>query len=393
MAVKSIKDIDLTNKKVLVRVDFNVPIKEGKIKDVTRITASLPTIEHIINQKGTAILMSHLGRPKGGEKKPEFSLAPVAEKLSEIMGKKVIMASDCIGDAVEKLVKDSKPGDIILLENVRYYPEEEENNAEFAKKLAKLGEVYINDAFGTAHRAHASTEGLAKYLPAAAGFLIEKEVKFLEPILKSPKQPFVAIIGGAKVSSKIEVLESLLKTCSAMVIGGGMAYTFLKAMGGKIGKSLLEEDYLETAKKFIKAAADKKVEVIFPLDNVCAKEFDENAEPVYIDSKEIPDDLVGMDIGPKTIEAIKKCLASAETIVWNGPVGVFEFKNFQKGTLGVAEMVANSKAITVIGGGDSVAAINKFGYADKVSHVSTGGGASLEYLEGKPLPGIVALEK
>ena len=394
MAVKSVKDIDLTNKKVLVRVDFNVPIKEGKIKDVTRITASTPTIDYILSQKGTTvILMSHLGRPKGGEKNPEFSLAPVAKKLEEIIGKKVIMASDCIGDAVEKLVKESKPGDIILLENVRFYKEEEANDQEFAKKLAKLGDVYINDAFGTAHRAHASTEGLAKFLPAAAGFLIEKEVKFLGPILENPKQPFVAIIGGAKVSSKIEVLESLLKTCKGMVIGGGMAYTFIKAMGGKVGKSLLEEDYIDTAKKFLKAAADKKVEVILPVDNVCAKEFAENAEPVYIDNREIPDDLTGMDIGPKTIEAIKKGLANAETIVWNGPVGVFEFKNFQNGTLAVAEMVASSKAITVIGGGDSVSAINKFGYADKVSHVSTGGGASLEYLEGKPLPGIVALEK
>ncbi|MCL2481802.1 MAG: phosphoglycerate kinase [Spirochaetaceae bacterium] len=394
MAVKSVKDIDLTNKKVLIRVDFNVPVIDGKITDATRITASIPTIDYILKQKGTTvILMSHLGRPKGGEKKPEFSLSIVANKLSEILGKKVIMASDCIGDAVEKLVKESKPGDIILLENVRYYKEEEGNDPEFAKKLAKLGDAYINDAFGTAHRAHASTEGVAKYLPSAAGLLIEKEVKFLEPILKNPKKPFVAVIGGAKVSSKIAVLESLLKTCDAMVIGGGMSYTFLKAMGKKIGKSLLEEDYIDTAKKFIKAAADKKVEIIFPLDRVCAKEFSENAEPIYIENNEIPDELTGMDIGPKSIEAIKKCLATAQTIVWNGPMGVFEFKNFQKGTIAVAEMVANSKAITVIGGGDSVSAINEFGYADKVSHVSTGGGASLEYLEGKPLPGIVALEK
>jgi len=394
MAVKSVKDIDLKNKKVLIRVDFNVPVIDGKITDATRITASIPTIDYILKQEGTTvILMSHLGRPKGGEKKLEFSLSIVANKLSELMGKKVIMAPDCIGDAVEKLVKESKPGDIILLENVRYYKEEEGNDPEFAKKLAKLGDAYINDAFGTAHRAHASTEGVAKYLPSAAGLLIEKEVKFLEPILKNPKKPFVAVIGGAKVSSKIAVLESLLKTCDAMVIGGGMSYTFLKAMGKKIGKSLLEEDYIDTAKKFIKAAADKKVEIIFPLDRVCAKEFSENAEPIYIENNEIPDELTGMDIGPKSIEAIKKCLATAQTIVWNGPMGVFEFKNFQKGTIAVAEMVANSKAITVIGGGDSVSAINEFGYADKVSHVSTGGGASLEYLEGKPLPGIVALEK
>lgn len=394
MGVKSIKDMDLTNKKVLVRVDFNVPIIDGKITDVTRITASIPTIEYILKQKGTtAILMSHLGRPKGGERKPEFSLAPVAKKLSELIGKKVTMAPDCIGDAVEKLVKDSKAGDIILLENVRFYKEEEANDPEFAKKLAKLGDVYINDAFGTAHRAHASTEGITKYLPSAAGLLIEKEIKFLEPILKNSKKPLVAIIGGAKVSSKIAVLESLLKTCDAMVIGGGMSYTFLKSMGKKVGKSLLEEDYIDTAKKFIKAAADKKVEIIFPLDRICAKEFDENSPPIYIENNEIPDDLMGMDIGPKTIEAIRKCLEKANTIIWNGPMGVFEFKNFQKGTLAVAEMVANSKAITVVGGGDSVSAINEFGYADKISHVSTGGGASLEYLEGKALPGIVALEK
>ena len=394
MAVKSVKDVDLKNKKVLVRVDFNVPIIDGKITDITRITASIPTIDYILKQQGsTVILMSHLGRPKG-EKNPEFSLAIVANKLSEIIGKKVIMAPNCIGEAVEKLVKESKPGDIILLENVRYYKEEEKNDPEFSKKLAKLGDVYINDAFGTAHRAHASTEGITKFISSsAAGLLIEKEVKFFEPLLKNPKQPFVAVIGGAKVSSKIAVLESLLKTCSTMIIGGGMSYTFLKAMGKKIGKSLLEEDYIETAKKFIKAAEEKKVEIIFPLDRVCAKEFAENSEPIYIENNEIPDELTGMDIGPKTIEAIRKCLANAATIIWNGPMGVFEFKNFQKGSLAVAEMVANSKAITVIGGGDSVSAINEFGYADKVSHVSTGGGASLEYLEGKPLPGIVALEK
>ncbi|MCL2295040.1 MAG: phosphoglycerate kinase [Spirochaetes bacterium] len=394
MPVKSVKDMDLTSKKVLVRVDFNVPIVNDKITDVTRITAAIPTIEYILKQKGaTVILMSHLGRPKEGERKPEFSLAPVAQKLSELIGKKVIMAADCIGDAVEKLVKDSKPGDIILLENVRYYHEEEKNDPEFAKKLAKLGDVYVNDAFGTAHRAHASTEGITKFLPSAAGFLIEKEIEFLEPIVRNPKQPFVAVIGGAKVSSKIAVLESFLEKCSAMVISGGMSYTFLKAMGKKIGKSLLEEDYVDTAKKFLKTAADKKIEIIFPLDRVCAKEFKEDSEPIYVESDEVPGDLIGMDIGPKTIDAIKSCFATAKTIIWNGPVGVFEYKNFQKGTYAVAQMIANADAITVVGGGDSVSAMTEFGYADKVSHLSTGGGASLEYLEGKSLPGIVALEK
>ncbi len=394
MPVKSVRDINLKNKKVLVRVDFNVPVKDGKITDDSRITASLPTLEYILKQEGASlILMSHFGRPKGGERKAEFSLSLVAKRLSELINKKVIMAEDCIGPSVEKLIASIKPGDVILLENVRFYKEETDNDPEFAKKLAKAGDVYINDAFGTAHRAHASTEGVAKYIPSAAGFLIEKEVNFFEPILKNPKQPLVAVIGGAKVSSKIAVLESLLKTCSSMIIGGGMAYTFLKAMGKKVGKSLLEEDFIDTAKSFLKAAKSKGVDIVFPLDHIVAKEFSESAEAIYIESADIPDDCMGMDIGKKTIEIIRKHLSGARTIVWNGPMGVFEFKNFQKGTLSVAEMVANSSGITVVGGGDSVAAVNKFGYADKISHVSTGGGASLEYLEGKQLPGIVALEK
>ncbi len=394
MPVKSVRDLDLKNKKVLVRVDYNVPVKEGKITDDSRITASLPTLEYILKQEGASvILMSHLGRPKSGERKAEFSLSPVAVKLSALLGKKVTMAEDCIGPSVDKLVQNIKPGEIIMLENVRYYKEETDNNPDFAKKLAKLGDVYVNDAFGTAHRAHASTEGVTKFIPGAAGFLIEKEINFFEPILKNPQKPLVAVIGGAKVSSKIAVLESLLGNCSSMIIGGGMAYTFLKVMGKKVGKSLLEEEFIGTAEKFLKAASARGVDIVFPIDHIVATEFNENAEGLYIDSSDIPDDCMGMDIGPKTLALIKEHLAKAKTIVWNGPMGVFEFKNFQRGTIAVAEMIAASKGITVVGGGDSVAAVNKFGYADKISHVSTGGGASLEYLEGKVLPGIKAIEK
>ena len=393
MAVKTVRDIDLKNKRVLVRVDFNVPLKDGVVTDSTRIKAALPTLNYILEQEGASlVLMSHLGRPKG-ERKAEYSLSPVVKELSKLIGKPVKMADDCIGENVLKQVNELKAGDILVLENVRYYNEETKNNPEFAEKLAKNGDVYINDAFGTAHRAHASTEGVTHYLPSAAGFLIEKEVKFFEPILKSPEQPFVAIIGGAKVSSKIAVLESLLQTCDSMVIGGGMAYTFLKAKGHTIGNSLFEEEYLETAKNFLNAAEKKGVDIVFPIDHIVATEFSENAKAEYVDSADVPEGKLGMDIGAKTIEKIREKLLKAKTIVWNGPMGVFEFPEFQKGTVTVAEVVAESTGKTVVGGGDSVAAVNKFGFADKISHVSTGGGASLEFLEGKSLPGIVALEK
>ncbi len=393
MAVKTVRDIDLKNKKVLVRVDFNVPLKDGVVTDSTRIKAALPTLNYILEQEGTSlVLMSHLGRPKG-ERKAEFSLSPVVKELSKLIGKPVKMADDCIGDEVLKQVNELKAGEILVLENVRYYNEETKNNLEFAEKLAKNGDIYINDAFGTAHRAHASTEGVTHYLPSAAGFLIEKEVEFFEPVLKSPEQPFVAIIGGAKVSSKIAVLESLLKTCESMVIGGGMAYTFLKAKGHTIGNSLFEEEFLETAKNFLTAAEKKGVDIVFPIDHIVATEFSENAAAEYVDGADVPEGKLGMDIGVKTIEKIREKLLKAKTIVWNGPMGVFEFPEFQKGTLTVAEIVAESTGKTVVGGGDSVAAVNKFGFADKISHVSTGGGASLEFLEGKALPGIVALEK
>ncbi len=392
MVLNTINEADLKGKRVLIRVDFNVPLKDGKVTDNTRIKAALPTIKHILDNGASLVVMTHLGRPKG-QKNPAFSLAPVAAEFERLLGSKVTLAPDVIGPEVEKEVKALKPGDVLLLENVRFYPEEEKNDEAFAKTLASYGDVYCNDAFGTAHRAHASTEGVSHYLPSYAGFLIEKEVKFMAPILESPEKPLVAIIGGSKVSSKITVLESLARTCDTIVIGGGMAYTFLRVQGYTIGKSLVEEDYLDTAKSFLEKAEAKGVKVILPVDHVCAAEFKEDAAPVYVDGKNIPDDLMGMDIGAKTVELIKDALKTAKTVVWNGPMGVFEFAAFSKGTEEVAKALAASDATTVVGGGDSVAAINKFGLADKISHVSTGGGASLEFLEGKELPGIKALEK
>ena len=393
MVLNTIREADLKNKRVLIRVDFNVPLKDGKVTDATRIVAALPTIKYILDQPGTSlVVMSHFGRPKG-KKNPDFSMVPVGKKFEELLGKPVKVASDVIGPEVKKEVEALKPGEVLLLENCRFYPDEEANNPDFAKELASFGDVYVNDAFGTAHRAHASTEGVSHYLPSYAGFLIEKEVKFMAPLLENPDKPFVAIIGGSKVSSKISVLESLVKTCDTIVIGGGMAYTFLKVQGHKIGKSLVEDDFLDTAKNFLDAAAKKGVKVILPVDHICAENFAEDAAPIAVDSVDIPDNLMGMDIGPKTTKDIVVALGSAKSVVWNGPMGVFEFAAFAKGTEAVAKALAASKAITVVGGGDSVAAINKFGLADKISHVSTGGGASLEFLEGKTLPGIKALEK
>jgi phosphoglycerate kinase len=393
MAVRTLKDIELPGKKVLVRVDFNVPIKDGKVTDDTRIQGALPTIRHILAAHGTRlILMSHLGRPKG-KRNPDMSLAPVAARLSELLGKPVKMADDCIGAAVEQMVGSMKDGEIVLLENLRFHPEEEANDPAFARQLAKLADVYVSDAFGTVHRAHASTEGVTKFLPSVAGYLIEKEMKFFGPLLSNPARPFVAIIGGAKVSSKIEVLNHLITKCNSLVVGGGMAYTFLKAQGHKIGNSLVEEDFVETARALIEKGKELKVDIILPVDHVVATEFSENAKPTAIDSVEIPDGMIGMDIGPKTLEAMKAKIAQAASLVWNGPMGVFEFDSFASGTLETARMVADCKGTTVVGGGDSVAAVNKFHLGDKIDHVSTGGGASLEYLEGKTLPGIAALEK
>ena len=392
MVLNTIREADLKGKRVLIRVDFNVPLKDGVVTDNTRIKAALPTIKYILDNGASLVVMTHLGRPKG-EKNEKYSLKPVAAEFERLLGSKVTLASDVIGDEVKKEVEALKPGDVLLLENVRFYKEEEGNDPEFAKTLASYGDIYCNDAFGTAHRAHASTEGVSHYLPSYAGFLIEKEVKFMAPLLENPEKPFVAIIGGSKVSSKITVLESLVRTCNTIVIGGGMAYTFLKVQGHSIGKSLVEDDYLETASSFLKKAAEKGVKVILPVDHVAAAAFDENAEPVAVDSVDIPDDLMGMDIGPKTTAAIVEAVKDAKSVVWNGPMGVFEFAAFAKGTEEVAKALAASDATTVVGGGDSVAAINKFGLADRISHVSTGGGASLEFLEGKELPGIKALEK
>ncbi len=392
MALRTVRDIDISGKKVLVRVDFNVPLNEGVVSDTTRIERALPTLKYILEQPGTSlIVMSHLGRPKG-ERKPEFSLKPVAETFAKLLGQPVQMADDCVGAEVKAAAAALKPGEVLLLENLRYHKEETANDDSFAEALAANGDVYVNDAFGTAHRAHASTQGVTKYLPSAAGFLIEKEVQFFKPLLENPAKPFVAVIGGAKVSSKIAVLESLLTQCTSIVIGGAMAYTFLKVKGHSVGNSMIEDEHLDTAKNFFAAAEKQGVEVICPVDHVVADKFAEDAEPKIIDGIDIPDGYIGLDIGPKTQALIAARIAEAQSVVWNGPMGVFEFANFAKGTIKVAEMIAACKGVTVVGGGDSVAAVNKFGYADQIDHVSTGGGASLEFLEGKVLPGIVALE-
>ena len=392
MEKKTIKDIQIAGKRVLMRVDFNVPMKDGAITDDTRIQAALPTIQHVLHQPGAScILMSHLGRPKG--KTPSLSLKPVAERLSQLLGRSVHMAPDCIGPDVESAASALNAGDVLLLENVRFHSEEEANDTEFARKLAALGEVYVNDAFGTAHRAHASTEGVARFLPAVAGLLMDKEIRFLSRVLEDPEKPYVAIIGGAKVSSKIKVLESLLPRVSTLIIGGGMAYTFLKSRGVPIGKSLVEDEYIQTAADLLRKARQADKSVLLPCDHVIAGEFSENAQAERADGESIPEGKIGMDIGPATIESYRPVIREARTIVWNGPLGVFEFPAFAHGTTEVAKMVAASGGLSVVGGGDSVAAVNQFGLADRIAHVSTGGGASLEFLEGRELPGIAILEE
>ena len=393
MAKKTVKDIDLKGNRVLSRVDFNVPLKQGKITDDTRIRESLPTIRYILEQKGARlVLMSHLGRPKGGPS-PEFCRKPVAERRGELLGRKVIMAGDCVGEEVERQSKALEEGQVLLLENVRFHKEEEANDAEFAKKLARLGDVYVNDAFGSAHRAHASTEGVAHHLPAVAGFLMEKEIRFLGGVLENPKKPFVAIIGGAKVSSKIAVLESLLPKVSSFIIGGGMAFTFLKAQGHPVGKSLVEDDLLDTARSLLAKARQQGVAVHLPVDHVVAAAFDEKAAAEAAGTVDVPEGKMAMDIGPKSLTEFAQVIRGAQTVVWNGPLGVFEFPQFAKGTLEIAKVVAQCKGTTVVGGGDSVAAVQQFGLADKLSHVSTGGGASLDFVSGKLLPGVEALLK
>ncbi len=392
MNKKTIRDIDLRNKKVLVRCDFNVPFdEEGKISDNRRIVAALPTIRYLLEMGCKIILCSHLGRPKG-EFKKEFSLKPVAEELSRLLNVEVKLAEDVVGESAKALTNNMQEGKIVLLENVRFEAGEEKNDEELSKKLASLAEIYVNDAFGTAHRAHSSTTGVASFLPAVSGFLIEKELEFLGNALENPQRPFVAILGGKKVSDKIGVIDSLLEKVDTLIIGGGMAYTFFKSMGYNVGKSICEEDKLELAQSLIKKAEEKNVKLLLPIDNVVADEFSPEANTKIVSSNEIPEGWEGLDIGPKTVELFEEKLKNAKTIIWNGPLGLFEYEKFANGTNEIAKCLANlNEVITIIGGGDSAAAVEKIGLADKMTHISTGGGASLEFLEGKKLPGIEAL--
>ncbi|VBB07633.1 phosphoglycerate kinase [Lucifera butyrica] len=389
---KNIRDIDVAGKKLFVRVDYNVPMdKNGNITDETRIRATLPTLNYLLDKGAALILASHLGRPKGAPV-PEFSLAPVAKRLSELLNKEVTLAPDCIGETVEAMAKALKPGQILLLENLRYHKEEEKNEPEFCRKLAGLAELAVNDAFGVSHRAHASVEGITKFIPAVAGFLMEKEIAFLGQAVANPVRPFVAIIGGAKVSDKIGVIENLLQKVDSLMIGGGMANTFIAAQGYATGKSLVEEDKLELAKSLITKAREQGVNLLLPVDVVIADKFAADAATKVVGIDAITDGWMALDIGPVSRDAFAKALASAKTVVWNGPMGVFEMDAFAKGTEAVAKAVAASGATSIVGGGDSIAALEKTGLAGKISHISTGGGASLEYLEGKVLPGIAALQ-
>lgn len=390
---KTIEDIDVKGKKVLARCDFNVPLKDGEITNDKRIVAALPTIKYLMEHGAKVILCSHLGRPKG-EYKPEFSLAPVAKRLSEYLGVEVKLAEDAevVGPNAKAMAAELKDGEVMLLENVRYRAEETKNEENFSKELASLADIFVNDAFGTAHRAHCSTTGVASYLPAVCGYLIQKEIKFMGGALANPKRPLVAILGGAKVSDKIGVIENLIDKCDTIIIGGGMAYTFMKYLGHNIGTSLLEADWVEKAGEMMKKAEDKGVKFLIPVDNKVGKEYDEHTEAKVVSSDDIPDGWMGLDIGPKTQEVFANAIKGAGTVIWNGPMGVSEWDNFAAGTISVAKAVADSGAISIIGGGDSVAAVTKLGFADKMSHISTGGGASLEFLEGKDLPGICALQ-
>ncbi|MBP5273780.1 MAG: phosphoglycerate kinase [Abditibacteriota bacterium] len=400
MNKKTIKDVDLKGKMVLMRADFNVPLDaERNITDDARITAALPSIKYILDQGASLVLMSHLGRPKFDDNnvlleecRPKFNLDPVAARLSELLGIKVKKLDDCIGEEVRAAVAANKPGEVILLENVRFYKKETKNDPEFAKELASFGEIFVNDAFGTAHRAHASTEGVTKYIPGYAGFLMEKELEYLGSAVSDPAKPYLAILGGAKVADKIPVINNLLDKVDMLMIGGGMAYTFLKIKGFEIGKSLFDEEGAVLAEAALAKAEKNGVKIYLPLDSVCGKDFSNDTEIEVLANEDMKADFLGMDIGPKTIAEYTAAIKTAKTIVWNGPMGCFEMSNFEAGTKAVADAMAASGALTVIGGGDSAAAVKKFGVAEKMSHVSTGGGASLEFLEGKELPGVVALE-
>lgn len=385
---KTVRDIDAAGKRVLVRVDYNVPIKEGKVTDDTRIRAAMPTLNYLLEKGAGLILCSHLGRPKGGSD-PKYSLKPVADYLGQLMGKTVLFAEDCIGPVAEAAAKKVKPGDVLLLENTRFHPEEEKNDQEMARKLAALADLYVNDAFGSAHRAHASTEGVARYLPAVAGLLLEDEIKYLGQAIENPKRPFVAILGGAKISDKIGVIRNLLTKADHILVGGGMANTFFKAQGYSLGDSLVEDEALETAREILQIAGTK---LRLPVDVVLGDRFDAEAESKLAAMGPVADGWRILDVGPETVANFSKVISGAGTVVWNGPMGVFEFPRFAKGTFGIAQAVADSKAISIIGGGDSVAAVNQSGLEAKITHISTGGGASLEMLEGLVLPGLAALQ-
>lgn len=392
---KTIEDIQVAGKRVLVRCDFNVPLKDGVITDENRLNGALPTIKYLIDHNARVILCSHLGKPKG-EAKPELSLAPVAKRLSEMLGQEVVFAADdcVVGENAKKAAAELKDGEVMLLENTRYRKEETKNEENFSKELASLAEIFVNDAFGTAHRAHCSTVGAGQFLEErVCGYLIQKELKFLGEAVETPERPFVAILGGAKVSDKLGVINNLLDKVDTLIIGGGMGYTFLKGMGHEIGKSLLEEDKIEYTKEMIAKAEEKGVKLLLPIDITYAAQYGENETPIISEGRDIPADHEGLDIGPKTAEMYADAVKSAKTVIWNGPMGVFEFKNFAKGTEAVAKAMAETDAVTIIGGGDSAAAVNQMGFGDKMTHVSTGGGASLEFLEGKELPGIACLDE
>ncbi len=391
MAKMTVEDVNVKDKRVLVRVDYNVPLNNGEVADDKRIVASLPTVKYLLEHGAKLILCSHLGRPKG-EAKPEFSLAPVAKRLSELLpGVNVYFAQDCVGPEAERMAAQLKPGDILLLENLRFHKEEEKNDPEFAKQLASLAELYVSDAFGTVHRAHASTVGVAAYLPAVAGFLIGKELSVMGEALDNPQRPFVAILGGAKVSDKIGVIQNLLKKCDTLLIGGGMAYTFFKAQGWSIGDSLLDASSIDLASELMAEAKARGVKLLLPVDTVIADKFAADASYKTVPSDAIPDGWQGLDIGEETCKAFAAEIKTAKTVIWNGPMGVFEFTAFAHGTEEVAKACAESGGVTIIGGGDSASAVKKLGYADRMTHISTGGGASLEFLEGKTLPGVAAL--